>query len=98
MRMFRNGAILACMVVAMSLIIGCSNPNVTVANFERIQSGMSRTEVLGIMGEPDDEDAGGGGIAGFAATGTKLAWKSGGKKIIVTFVDDQLMMKLRKGF
>ncbi|MCB9852906.1 MAG: hypothetical protein H6819_07410 [Phycisphaerales bacterium] len=98
MRMFRNGVILAGLALAMSLVIGCSNPNVTLANFERIQSGMSRNDVLGFMGEPDDEDSGGGGFAGFAATGTKAVWKSGGKKIIVTFVDDEVLLKLRKGF
>jgi len=98
MRMTRRGIFCACLLTISFFIIGCSNPNVTAANFQRIKSGMSRADVVGIMGEPDDENSGGGGIAGFAASGTKLEWKSGGRKIIVTLVDEQVLVKLKKGF
>lgn len=98
MRIGRNGVVCALAVVLLVGLIGCSNPNVTLANYQRIEDGMSRSEVVGVMGKPDDEDSGGGSIAGFGGNGTKLEWKSGGKKIIVNLVNDKVFMKLKKGF
>ena len=98
MQSARWGMVCVMAVVLLAGLIGCSNPNVTLANYNRIESGMNRSDVVGIMGKPDDEDAGGGSIAGFGASGTKLRWKSGGKKIIVSLVDDKVFLKLKKGF
>jgi len=98
MRVYRPGIWMLCLGLCVFFVIGCSNPNVTIANFQRIERGMTRADVIQIMGKPDDEDSGGGGIAGFVRTGSKLKWRSGGRKIIVAFVENEVLLKLKKGF
>lgn len=98
MRWGRKGIVCVLAAVLLVGLIGCSNPNVTLANYNQIKNGMHRSDVVAIMGDPDDEDAGGAGIAGVAATGTKLKWRSGGKKVVVALVDDKVLFKLKKGF
>ena len=98
MQLGRNYIGFSLAVVLLAGLIGCSNPNVTLENYNRIKHGMSRSEVVGIMGKPDDENAGGAAIAGAAATGAKLKWQSGSKRVEVALVDDRVLFKVKKGF
>jgi outer membrane protein assembly factor BamE (lipoprotein component of BamABCDE complex) len=71
-----------------AVLIGCQS-RVTAANFDCIQSGMTRAEVVLILGEPD-ETAGVafGGLSGQAAT-----WSQGDDQIIVQFVNNKVFGK-----
>ncbi len=61
------------------LLMGCSD-SVTLANFERIQPGMTTAEVEAILGPPTQSYQG------------ILTWSSGGKRIITVILDDRKLV------
>lgn len=62
---------------------------VTAANFERVQTGMSREEVVHILGEPDETT--GVAIANFS--GQAATWTDGKDRITVQFVNNKVFGK-----
>ncbi|TXI83500.1 MAG: hypothetical protein E6Q40_10880 [Cupriavidus sp.] len=73
------------------LLSACSKVNAD--NYAKISAGMSRDEVHGILGSPDD--ASGGGIGDL--TMTTETWKGGGQTIRVNFVGDKVALKTLDG-
>ncbi|TXH03220.1 MAG: hypothetical protein E6R07_13020 [Nevskiaceae bacterium] len=76
---------------ALLLLAACSR--VTADNYAKISSGMSRDEVHGILGSPDE--ASGGGIGGL--TMTTETWKGGKQTISITFAGDKVALKTLRG-
>ena len=72
---------------ALLLLSACSKVNAD--NYAKISTGMSREEVHGILGSPDD--ASGGGIGDL--TMTAETWKGGKQTIHVNFVGDKVAFK-----
>lgn len=70
------------------LLLGaCSKVNAD--NYAKISTGMSRDEVHGILGSPDD--ASGGGIGDL--TMTAETWKGSKQTIHINFVGDKVALK-----
>lgn len=76
-------------VLAASLLLAACGSKITAENFERIQNGMSRKEVVAILGEPAETNSVSiGGLSGGMAT-----WQDGGTVISVQFVNDKVQAK-----
>lgn len=76
------------LAVLMALLAGCQS-RVDRAHFERIEEGMSQSEVVAILGEPDDmESVALGGVSGGSAT-----WRDGDRSITVVFANDRVTLK-----
>jgi hypothetical protein len=82
-RFLRPAAILA------ALLLAACGAKVSAENFERIQNGMARKEVVAILGEPTETSAISiGGLSGGMAT-----WREGNTAISVQFVNDKVQAK-----
>lgn len=69
-------------------LMGCEG-RITAGDFERIQTGMTRADVVRILGEPDETAAFGvGNLSGEAAT-----WSAGDDFITVQFVNNKVFGK-----
>jgi hypothetical protein len=68
--------ILATTALALALLAGCSD-NVTKANFDRIQRGMTREQVEAILGPAHNQ-----------YQGSILSWSGGHEKRVITVVLD----------
>ena len=74
--------------IAGALLLGaCSKA--TADNYAKVQAGMTRDEVHGILGKPDETT--GGGIGDL--TMTAETWKNGKQSIRVNYVGDKVAMK-----
>lgn len=79
---------LAVAVIFCALLAACTS-SVTAENFDRIQTGMTRAEVVAVLGEPDETaSAAFGNMSGEAAT-----WTEGESFITVQFVNNKVMGK-----
>jgi len=76
-------------VMVLFLTVGCGS-KLTEANFAKIENGMTREEVVAILGEPADSGSVGfGGLSGGMAT-----WKDDlGTVITIQFVNDKVAGK-----
>ena len=81
---------LYCLAVVILLATAACGSKLTEANFAKIDNGMSREEVVAILGEPSDSGSVGfGGISGGMAT-----WKDdAGTVITVQFVNEKVAGK-----
>jgi hypothetical protein len=82
--------------LALGLLAGCGG-KVSKSNYEKVQTGMTRAEVEGILGKPGQQAGVGGGLGDVAGSATTLTWTEGDKAIIVTFVNDKVTTKVQKG-
>jgi hypothetical protein len=74
-------------IICLFLLLGCSR--ITQANFDKIQPGMSMTEVIHFLGEPTSSDSINiGGLSGTAAT-----WKDKNSIITIQFLNDTVQIK-----
>ncbi len=94
-----RGRLLASLVVLgllASVLTGCGS-KVSESNYEKIKTDMTRAEVEAILGEGTETSGGGASIGGISASGTVVTWKDGEKSITVTFANDKVVMKTKKG-
>jgi hypothetical protein len=81
-----HGAALAAAV----LLAACSR--VSAENYNKLEAGMSREEVYGILGKPDQVEGSGLG----KLTISSETWRGGGQRIELSFIGGQLAtMSLR---
>ncbi len=84
-------------VVALTVVFaGCSK--VTPENYDKIQTGMTVDQVEQILGKGEVETGGGLAIGEVAASGKVMKWGTEEKSITVTFANDKVVMKAKKGF
>ncbi len=73
----------------MATLLSACGSRVTSENYDRIETGMTRAEVVAVLGEPDETaSAGIGNLTGEAAT-----WVEGEDFITIQFVNDKVMAK-----
>jgi len=95
---------LAVILVAV-VLVGCEE-KLTVANYDRIEEGMTLGQVEAILGSGEEQTSAGVGIdASGLPSGTRgsgdrrtILWEEGGKQIIVTLQDDVVAGKRKIGF
>ncbi len=92
MRTWRTRKLALLLVAALTIIslTAClERTRINAANFEKIKTGMSQTEVMAILGEPTESSS--LDIAVFA--GTNSVWKYQDTTIAVQFVNGKVVAK-----
>jgi len=85
--------LISAVVVAMT---GCGS-KISKSNYDKIKTGMTLSEVQGILG-PGVEQASAGGVLGkITAAGKIVKWTDGKKSITITFVDDKVKVMTHTG-
>jgi hypothetical protein len=74
-------------VITASWLSACNN--VTQANFDKIQPGMTTQQVNNILGQPTSAQS----IALMGISGTASVWKNGDTEITITFINDIVKVK-----
>ena len=87
---------LAVVGVLAVVFAGCSK--VTTESYDKIQSGMTVDQVEEILGKGEVETGGGIAIGDQGASGKVMKWGTEEKSITVTFANDKVVMKAKKGF
>jgi hypothetical protein len=78
---------LAILAAALFLVVGCSK--ITEENYDKIRTGMSYEEIVGILGSSDSCDSG---------MGTKnCLWGDANSHIQVKFIADKVVLFSKKG-
>ncbi|MBE9608081.1 outer membrane protein assembly factor BamE domain-containing protein [Chitinilyticum piscinae] len=72
-------------LTALLLLAACSK--ITAENYQKVKSGMSRAEVVAILGEPTQSDA--GSLLGIEAE--SASWQNGKLAISGQFVNGKLL-------
>ena len=92
-RLGRLRAVALSLVICMSLV-SCSGSEISQENFEKIQTGMSLTQVTAILGEPSEASS--VDVAVFSGAASK--WKKGNVTITIQFINGKVVAKqLSKG-
>ncbi|QLG89753.1 hypothetical protein HQ393_16715 [Chitinibacter bivalviorum] len=68
-------------------LVACSK--VSAKNYQKLNAGMSRAEVLAILGEPDSSKS----VDLLGVRGESVQWQSGEVKIEANFVNDTLLSR-----
>jgi hypothetical protein len=75
------------------VLAACSKSKMTMANYEKVATGMSQQDVEAILGPGKEQ-----GSTAVAGTSAKVVtWQDGRKLISVTFVDGKVMSKTQFG-
>lgn len=82
-----GGRWLAPLILAVSLT-ACDS-RINRDNFDRIEEGMSRSAVIDLLGEPDEQSS--VGLGGFS--GATLRWVDGDRSIAVMFANDEVAFR-----
>lgn len=83
----------ASLLLAASLLAACGGDvlsKATVENYERIESGMSKTDVHDILGSPDEIA---GDDIGNLLSLRKETWRGPKQRITVTYTNDAVVLK-----
>jgi hypothetical protein len=101
-RRFR--ALVAASLIAGSLVLSGCESKVTSENFDKVNNGMSLSQVEGILGSGTDDTASGGfgvssgGVLDSKANPEKVyVWREGGLQIQVVFKDGKVVQKSKTG-
>jgi hypothetical protein len=73
------------MVLAVGLLVACGS-KLTPENLAKVQTGMTESEVKGILGSPTTTESSGA----LGITGTVYTYKSGPNEVKVTFVNGKV--------
>ena len=93
----RAAVCLALTGLMVTVLAGCGGSKVSKDNFDKVQTGMTVAEVEGILGKGTEEAGAGGSLGGVVASGKILSWTDGGKRIVVTFMNDKVATKTQTG-
>ena len=89
LRRLRRLRVIAFAIVICMSLLSCSGSKISQENFEKIQTGMSMTQVTAILGEPTESSS--VDVAVFSGTVSK--WKAGGVTITIQFVNGKVVAK-----
>ncbi|GAB4343926.1 MAG: hypothetical protein Kow0099_22860 [Candidatus Abyssubacteria bacterium] len=89
MKRFHFGMVWVAGVVLLSMVITACGSKVNEANFEKIETGMSKKQVYEILGPPDESSSVNiGGMSGAAST-----WTDKEATISIQFLNDKVTAK-----
>jgi hypothetical protein len=91
-RKFIAAALLGLVFVIVS---GCSK--VSKNNYDKIATGMTVSQVEGILGTGAEKAGVGGAIGKVAGSSKVMTWGGDKKSITVTFVNDKVLVKTQQG-
>ena len=91
----RKQIVLVLVTALLSGAIGCTK--VSKENYEKVQSGMSLSEVEGILGKGTEKAGLGGAIGNLSGSAKILTWGDEEKSITITFANDKVVAKAASG-
>jgi hypothetical protein len=74
---------------------GCSK--VSKQNYDRIQVGMTRSEVEATLGRTDEKSSAGASVGLIGVSGQALVWRENDRTITIVFVNERVMLKSQTG-
>lgn len=77
-------------------LAGCGGP-INQANYDKIQDGMSLSEVEAILGKGKEQASTGGSFGGFNMNSKTMVWQDGSKIISVGFLNGEVIGKSQIG-
>jgi len=95
----RNFYSITTSILLLIFLISCSAQRVTQTNYSKIRTGMTETEVINILGEPEqssgaDLDPSFGVLPAIGAlSGTHMLWRDGKNTVIIEFVNGKVRFK-----
>lgn len=98
-------ALFASAVFAAALFIAGCEDQLTLANYDKIQSGQQQHEVESLLGGPGERDQttgmsiSAGGIASGSGANSQITyiWKTKGKEVAVVFAGGKVVTKTQRG-
>lgn len=92
-----RASIVTVILAAMITLAGCGS-SVTQSNYEKIKTGMSKSEVEAILGAGKEQASSGGTFGGITMNAQGMVWQDGNKIITVMFMNDEVQSKAQMGF
>jgi hypothetical protein len=77
------------------LVSGCAR--ISRENYEKIETGMTLSQVESILGMGTEESGAGGAIGDIGASAKVVRWGDENRSITVTFVNNQVVAKAQQG-
>jgi hypothetical protein len=75
---------------------GCGSP-ISKSNYDRIETGMSISEVQGILGKGSEQASSDASFGGISMNAKQMTWQDGNRIITVTFMNDKVQGKAQMG-
>ena len=95
MRKSRSFVIRAVVACALLIVVGCGK--VTQENYDKIESGMTVSQVESILGKGAEQSSIGGAIGELGGSAKIVTWGGENKSITITFINGQVATKAQKG-
>lgn len=95
--MWKSRTVLGVALLGLMLIwlSGCSKVN--QSNYDKIENGMTVSQVEAILGKGTEKAGAAGAIGALTGSGKVLTWGDDKKSITVTFVNDKVVAKAAQG-
>jgi hypothetical protein len=98
MRNLQRRSICLALLVALTITFtGCGGSAVTQTNYDKIKTGMSKSDVEGILGTGKEQVSSGGTFGGVTMNAQGMVWQDGNKIITVMFMNDEVQSKSQMG-
>ena len=98
MRNLQRPSICLALLFAFTLTIsGCGGSAVTQSNYDKIKTGMSKSDVEAILGTGKEQASSGGTFGGITMNARGMVWQDGNKIITVMFMNDEVQSKSQMG-
>jgi uncharacterized protein YceK len=89
-----------CTVLTLILCVflaGCGSV-VNQSNYDKIQTGMSLSQVEAILGKGKEQSSAGGSFGGVTMSSKSVVWQDGNRVIAVVFMNNEVASKSQMGF
>lgn len=78
------------LLIALLILAACdSSSKLNQENFDRIENGMPRQDVIALLGEPTDTSS----LQLGELSGTSAVWEDGTTRITIQFINDKVKIK-----
>ena len=92
---FRKVIGVALLGLAFVVVSGCGK--VSKSNYDKIEIGMTLSQVEGILGKGSEKAGVGGAIGNLTGSGKVMTWGDEKKSITITFANDKVVLKAQQG-
>lgn len=87
---------LVLLLIFVTAIVGCGK-RLSMNAYDRIENGMSVSDVESILGQGTEQASSDTGYGGISMSGKVLVWQDGHRIISITFLNDQVLAKAQVG-
>ncbi len=95
--MSKSWSLLAVVLVGSALLLVCGCSKVSKANYDKVEIGMTLSQVEAILGKGTEKAGVAGAVGGLGGSAKVMTWGDEKKSITITFVNDKVTAKLEQG-